>query len=65
MLDGVSILIVCPEGKSRDRLVARTLDLGPHPFCLTKCGEAQDVLGRQNFRVVLCSDTYLTAITGT
>jgi len=59
MLDGKSILIVCPEGKSRDRLVARTLDLGLQPLCLTKCSEAEDVLGRQGFHVVLCSDNLL------
>jgi len=56
MLEGKSILIVCTEGESRDKLVARILALGLQPLCLTNCSDAQDLLGRQDFRIVLCSD---------
>jgi DNA-binding NtrC family response regulator len=54
-----AILIVCPEEDSREKLVTRVLDLGLQPFCSTNCSEAQGLLGRQNFSVVLCSDSLM------
>lgn len=57
MLPAKSILILCPDAESRDRLVARVLNLGLQPFCSTSYGEAQGLLEQQNFSAILCNDT--------
>jgi DNA-binding NtrC family response regulator len=57
LLSGKSILILCPEKESRERLVARILSLGLYPLCSNSYGEAQSLLGRHNFSAILCSDS--------
>jgi DNA-binding NtrC family response regulator len=57
MVAGKSILILCPDDESRERLVAGILSLGLRPLCSTSYGEAQSLLGQHNFSAVLCSDS--------
>lgn len=57
MLPAKSILILCPDDESRERLIARVLNHGLQPFCSTSCGEAQDLLEQHNFSAILCNDT--------
>jgi len=56
MLNPEPVLIVCPEEMSHGRVVECVLDCGLDSFSCSNCREAQSLLKRQRFEVVLCSD---------
>jgi DNA-binding NtrC family response regulator len=57
MIEEKSILIMCPEDESRERLVARILNLRAKPLCSTNFVEAQALLKEHIFSAILCSDS--------
>ena len=50
-------LIVCREGKSRDRAAIATARCGLNPICCSNLKDARALLAQCEFRVVLCEDT--------
>lgn len=52
-----SILILSPDQQSRDKIVASLRKFNLNERCCSDCGEAQKLLRRHKFDIVLCSDS--------
>lgn len=50
-------LVICKEGKSRDRAALATTRCGLNPICCSNLKDARALLAQGEFRVVLCEDT--------
>jgi DNA-binding NtrC family response regulator len=50
-------LLICKEGKGRDRVALATKRCGLNPICCSNLQDARALLAQCEFRVVLCEDT--------
>ncbi len=52
-----SVLILCPEGENRNKIVATVRRCGLDPLLGSNYREARDLLGLHNLAAAFCSDT--------